>query len=306
MQSPSTRSLEWPTLFLLALTYLVWATGTMLWQDSAVLSFILTAVAIAQHSSLQHEVIHGHPFRNDLLNEALVFPALAVFVPYRRFRDTHLQHHYDPALTDPYDDPESNYRDPAEWSRLSRLMQRLLRLHNTLAGRMLLGPVLGTARFIVADIALARQDARVAQGWMLHVPALAMVAAWLLIWGTMPIWAYLLAVYLAFALLRIRTFLEHRAHDAARARTVVIEDRGPLALLFLNNNFHVVHHMHPAVPWYDLPALYASRKAHFLRRNDGYVYRSYGEIFRSYLWQAKDTVPHPIWPVKKTPLPDDL
>ena len=64
--------------------------------------------------------------------------------------------------------------------------------------------------------------------------------------------------------------------------------------------------MHPAVPWYDLPALYASRKAHFLRRNDGYVYRSYGEIFRNYLWRAKDTVPHPIWPVKKTPLQDDL
>ena len=61
----------------------------------------------------------------------------------------------------------------------------------------------------------------------------------------MPVWAYLLAAYLGWSLLKIRTYLEHRAHEAARARTVVIESRGPLALLFLNNNFHVVHHMHP-------------------------------------------------------------
>ena len=77
---------------------------------------------------------------------------------------------------------------------------------------------------------------------------------WLLAVGAMPVWAYLLAAYLGWSLLKIRTFLEHRAHEAARARTVIIEDRGPLALLFLNNNFHVVHHMHPGVPWYRLPA----------------------------------------------------
>ena len=306
MRPSSDRTLEWPTLLVMALTYLVWATGTMIWQDSALLSLILTGVAIAQHSSVQHEVIHGHPFRNDRLNEALVFPALSVFVPYLRFRDTHLQHHYDPALTDPYDDPESNYRDPAEWLRLARPMQVLLRLNNTLAGRMVLGPVLGTLRFLAADLALAATDRRVARAWALHGLGLALVVLWLAVWGDMPFWAYLLAVYLAFALLRIRTFLEHRAHDAARARTVVIEDRGPLALLFLNNNFHVVHHMHPTVPWYRLPALYAARRAHFLRRNDSYVYRSYGEIFRHHLWRAKDPVPHPIWPVQKTSPPDEV
>ena len=115
----------------------------------------------------------------------------------------------------------------------------------------------------------------------------------------MPFWAYLLAVYLALALLRIRSFLEHRAHDQFRARTVVVEDRGPLSLLFLNNNFHVVHHMHPNVAWYRLPALYAARKEHFLRRNEGYVYRNYLEVMRQHLWHAKDPVPHPIFPVKK-------
>jgi len=112
----------------------------------------------------------------------------------------------------------------------------------------------------------------------------------------MPVWAFLLAVWLGHGLLKIRTFLEHRAHVTARARTVIIEDRGPLALLFLNNNFHAVHHMHPSVPWYRLPSVYAGRRDHFRRRNDGYVYRSYAQIFAQYLFRAKDPVPHPLWP----------
>lgn len=294
-----TREIEWPTLLLLAVTYLVWAMGTLAWTESAGLALLLTGLAIAQFSSLQHEALHDHPFRNRLLNEALVFPALAVFVPYRRFRDTHLQHHHDPALTDPYDDPESNFMEPAVWARTPRPMQLLLRANNTLLGRVLLGPLIGTACFVAKDLGLIRRgDARVRQAWALNLLGLVPVVLWLL-WAGMPLWAYLGALYLGFALLKIRTFLEHRAHALCRARTVIVEDRGPLALLFLNNNFHVVHHMHPAVPWYRLPALYRARKAHYQSRNEGYVYASYAEVFRRYFLRAKDPVPHPIWPLRR-------
>ena len=99
---PSDRSeFEMPTVLMLAATYAVWGLGTLIWGQSAVLSVLVTGIAIAQFLSLQHEALHDHPFANRHLNEALVFPALAVFVPYRRFRTTHLQHHRDPALTDP-------------------------------------------------------------------------------------------------------------------------------------------------------------------------------------------------------------
>ena len=111
----------------------------------------------------------------------------------------------------------------------------------------------------------------------------------------MPVLPYLVATYLGLGLGRIRTFLEHRAHEKSRARAVILEDRGPLAFLFLNNNLHVVHHIHPDVARYDLPAFYRSRKDHYIVANEGYVYRSYGEIFRQYLWRAKDPVAHPLW-----------
>jgi fatty acid desaturase len=300
-----TRTIEWPTLALLALTYVVWITGTLLWDVSALLSLVLTSIAIAQYSSLQHEVLHGHPFANQRLNEALVFPAFSLVVPYIRFRDTHLAHHYDPNLTDPYDDAESNYFDPAVWERTPRLMQKLLRINNTLLGRMLLGPAIGTYYFVKSDLALIRAgDRGIAMAWVLNGVGVVMVLAWLLAFGSMPVLAYVLAAYIGYALLKIRTFLEHRAHVAFRARTVIIEDRGPLSLLFLNNNLHVVHHMHPAVPWYHLPRMYAAKRDHYQRRNEAYVYRNYAEIFAKYLFKAKDPVPHPVWPVKKSEAPD--
>jgi fatty acid desaturase len=65
--------------------------------------------------------------------------------------------------------------------------------------------------------------------------------------------------------------------------------------LFLNNNLHVVHHMHPRTAWYRLPALYRSRKDHYLRRNGGYFYASYGQVLRQYFLTPKDPVAHPLW-----------
>ncbi|WP_431298754.1 fatty acid desaturase [Tabrizicola sp. BL-A-41-H6] len=293
---------EWPTLILLVATYSVWMLATtVIWDFMPVLGLIAATLAIAQFSSLQHEVLHGHPFRSQRLSEATVFPGLTVFVPYLRFKDLHIQHHFDPNLTDPYDDPESNFHDPAEWARRSGLSKLIYRINNTLAGRMALGPALSTWALLRDDArAIRAGNRRVAFGWLLHVPGVALVAGWLWAVGSMPVWAYLLAAYMGWSLLKIRTFLEHRAHDAARARTVVIESRGPLSLLFLNNNFHAVHHSQPGVAWYRLPALYRANREHYLRRNDGYVFRNYAEIFRQFLFRAKDPVPHPIWPVRKT------
>jgi len=62
-----------------------------------------------------------------------------------------------------------------------------------------------------------------------------------------PLWAYFFAAYGGLALVKIRTFAEHRAHKDVQARTAVIEDRGLFVFLFLNNNFHLVHHMYPHI-----------------------------------------------------------
>lgn len=289
--------IEWPTLALLAACYTGWVLATTwLAAQWLPLAMVAGAILIALHSSLTHEALHGHPFRKRLWNEMTVFPCLGLFVPYRRFRDLHLAHHRDSILTDPYDDPESNYMDPEIWSRLPGWLQWLLRVNNTLLGRLIFGPAFSLHALLRDDWrAIRRGDWAVLQAWLIHVSAILPVLLWVH-WSPMPVWAYLAAAYAGFSILKIRTFLEHRAHERASGRTVVIEDRGPLALIFLNNNLHAVHHKHPRVAWYRLPRLFAENRESYLTLNDSYYYRSYAEIFRRHFFRAKDPVPHPLWP----------
>ncbi len=288
---------EWPTLFVMIATYLTLGLATTwLSEFSLPLAIFVTGIAVAQFSSLQHEVLHGHPFRNRRLSEATVFPGVTVYIPYLRFKDTHLAHHNDPILTDPYDDPESNFLDPEVWVAMPKIAKALYKANNTLFGRIVLGPAVSIWSFVIGDArAISGGDRQVLNAWALHGLGVLMVFSWLWLTAGMPIWAYLMAAYFGFGLLKIRTFLEHRAHDLSRARSVVVADQGFFALLFLNNNFHSVHHSHPGLAWYRLPRLFAENREHYLARNDGYFFPTYAQIFHKYLFHAKDTVPHPLW-----------
>jgi fatty acid desaturase len=290
-------AVEWPTLLLIGACHAAWAAGIFWLSDLFLpLGMLITTLSVTLHSSLQHEVLHGHPTRWRRLNEALVLLPVGLMFPYGRFRDTHLAHHRDEFLTDPYDDPESNFQDPAVWARLSPPRRALLRFNNTLMGRLLVGPALSGACFILGDMrAILAGDRAVLRDWLIHAAGLVVVAQ-IVQEASMPGWAYLACAYMGLSILKIRTFLEHRAHDIARARTVIIDGGGILPFLFLNNNLHAVHHARPTLAWYRLPALYRERRDEFLRRNDGYAYASYGEVFRRYFFRAKDPVPHPLRP----------
>ncbi|MFM2354699.1 MAG: hypothetical protein RLZZ528_435 [Pseudomonadota bacterium] len=297
MQTEKAVGVEWPTVLLLVASYLAWGVATT-WLAgwSLPLAVLVATLTVTLHSSLQHEVLHGHPTRHSALNEAMVFLPVGFVFPYRRFRDLHLEHHRDEFLTDPYDDPESNFLDPAVWTRLPRWRRALLRFNNSLGGRMLVGPAIGALGFWAGDarrIAAGERDVQLA--WALHLAGMVPLVWWL--WtDAMPGWAYAIAAYAGLSILKVRTFLEHRAHERARGRSVVIEQQGILSFLFLNNSFHAVHHCKPGVAWYRLPAIYREHREDFLRRNDGYTFTSYGEVFRRYFLRAKDPVPHPLWP----------
>lgn len=297
MQDGGRARFEWPTLVLLVVCYAGWAVGiswaAAFWLPAGLL---LTVLSITLHSSLQHEVLHGHPFRLRLLNEMLVFLPVGLLFPYGRFRDTHLAHHQDEFLTDPYDDPETNFADPQVWARLSRPHRWLLQFNNSLLGRLVVGPAIGGVCFIKGDMrAILGGDRAILRDWLLHLAGLVVVAA-LVGRSAMPVWAYLLAAYMGLSVLKIRTFLEHRAHEIARCRSVIIEGGVVLPLLFLNNNLHAVHHTKPNLPWYRLPRHYRDNRAAYLQRNGGYSYRSYVEVFRKYFLRPKDPVPHPLRP----------
>jgi len=257
---------------------------------------LVAALCVTLHSSLQHEVLHGHPTRNARLNEALVFLAPGLFIPYRRFRVLHLQHHNDQHLTDPFEDPETNYMAKADWDRLPRVVQWLRKVNNTLIGRLVLGPAVAITGFALSDLRLlVAGDRRVWRAWLLHVGSLALTLTWVIAICGLNFWIYVFAVaYPGFSLLMLRTFLEHRADEAVPSRTCIVEDpSGFWSLLFLNNNLHVVHHLQPKVPWYRLPALYDADKSRFLTINGNYCFASYWTLMRQYALRTKAEVPHP-------------
>ena len=288
--------LEWPTWAVLFVCYSAWFALTYCYQSLSLWVFVpLIAYVIGLHSSLQHEALHGHPTKNARINEALVFLPVGLFYPYRRFRDTHLAHHCDERLTDPYDDPESWFKAARDWQDMGWLSQALWRANATLIGRLLIGPALGFIGFIRHDFALLRAgDRRVIKAWNRHVLGLVLVSLWLvLVAGINPLVYLFLAAYPAASLLMVRTYAEHRAEEAVAQRTAIIESNPFFGLLFLNNNLHAVHHHKPRLPWYRLPAYYRAHRAKFVDEDQVDLVRGYRSIFRQHLFKARQPIVHP-------------
>ena len=289
-------AVEWPTVALIAVCYGAWlAAGFLLWPRLPVLACAVMALAVALHSSLVHEVLHGHPTRNAHLNEALVFWPLGLSWPFRRFKTLHLRHHADERLTDPFDDPESYYQALWKHQTMPGWLRRLLKVNNTLVGRLFLGPWLSAVGLWLGDARLIRQgDRSVRLAWVLHALGLAVVVAIVVYGFHMPFWLYVVgAAWPGLSLISIRTYAEHQWSEDPEGRTIIVE-KTPLSLLFLNNNLHFVHHAKPTVPWYRLPALFREKRAEWVAANRGYVFPNYWAIVKSYAFRAKEPVIHPV------------
>lgn len=287
---------EWPTVLLIAATYSGWAAVALfVWPVYPVLAVILLGFLLAMQSSLMHEASHGHPTRRNWLNELLVGLPIGLVYPFRRFRALHLRHHADESLTDPFDDPESYYRAFWQHEDLPTFLKLLLRANNTMVGRFVLGPLLGTLGFLLAESRLlARGDPAIRRAWLVHAAGLAVVLPVIIIGFGIPPWLYILGpVWLGQSLISVRTFAEHQWSERPEGRTIIIE-RSPLSLLFLNNNLHFVHHKSPAVAWYRLPGLFRERRAEWVAMNKGYVFPNYTALLRSYAFKAKEPVVHPV------------
>ncbi len=290
-------SIEWATLALIAATYGLLA--LLMWFFQALPWWIVAPVAgylVALHGSLQHEALHGHPTRSRLANELLVSVNPSLWFPYRRYRKLHLTHHNDEHLTDPRLDPESYYLLPDHWARLPAPLKQLYTLNNTLAGRMILGPIIATIRFWSSEfIAIIKGDRDTLNAWLLHIPACAITLVYALWVSGIPFWQYvLLFAYPGIALMLVRSFCEHQASENDGERTIIVEASPFWSLLFLYNNLHVAHHTRPRLAWYELPAYYRAERDTLLAKNNGYRMNGYGEIFRRYFFKPKEPVAHPL------------
>ena len=297
-------AVELPTLLLLLATYGGWLAATSRYGHwPLALLAPLTAVLITLHSSLQHEIVHGHPTRWRQLNRLLAIVPLGLWIPYQRYRDLHHKHHFDERLTDPVDDPESYYWTSEAWGRMSPLMRGALSIEQTFAGRLLVGSWLRIFMYWRWDLGNAwRGERGIRAVWAEHLLWCIPVILWLKLICGMPLWLYFVAMVIpANAIQLIRSFAEHRARPGVRERVAIVEDSWILGPLFLFNNLHSLHHESPAIPWYQCPARYREERERLIAENGGLVYRTYFDVARRYLFRHHHVLQHPTGRVPVAP-----
>ena len=296
LQQSLTARTEWPTWLLVLVIYGGWVLLAMSHQRLGPwLGSALLAVQCAWFMSLQHELVHGHPTRWRGFNKLLGYAPLAVWFPFALYVETHTAHHSDEQLTLPGVDPESNYVSPAQWQQAGALGRWLYRARLSFWGRFLLGPAMAVASIAQEELDLLRRgDLRRLPMWLGH-GALTVLMLWGLqrYAGIHPL-LYLFAIaYPALSITMVRSFFEHRATALAKHRIVINEASWPLRLLYLNNNYHLVHHDMPSLPWYLIPAAYRPFREDYLARCGQFRFDGYAPLAGRFGFRPID---HPIHP----------
>ncbi len=138
-----------PSWLIAGVIYAGWALITWFYVDLPWwLVLLLGGPLLAWHGSLQHEAVHDQFAPQSWLNSLIALPPLGLWLPFPIYRATHRVHHDFEILTEPWRDPESFYVDQATWGRLAPPIRGLLRVHNTLLGRLVLGPFLIIGQFL--------------------------------------------------------------------------------------------------------------------------------------------------------------
>jgi fatty acid desaturase len=301
----SRPSVEWRTVAVAVAVHGLWLAAVALHASTPwPLTVVALAVATAWHGSLQHETIHGHPFRSRRLNSLVGSLPISVRLPYPVYRRYHLAHHDCADLTDPTDDSESFYVSVEQWESKGRLGRAFLLAHHTLLGRLVLGP----PHYIIGVIVhqarqIRRGDRELARWWSGHIVASAALVAFVVMVMGVPWWQYVLgATYLGNAATLMRSYCEHRWVEGA-TRSAVVRSGRFFSMLYLYNNLHHVHHADPGVPWYRLSAHADATGGYEEAAAGAGLYRGYFELARRFLLRPFD---HPVHPAERTALTSNL
>jgi len=293
---------EWPTWLVIITIYGAWFALIAHYRSlPAWLVNPALVLVTAWYMSLQHELLHGHPTRIKALNRLLGLFPMSAWYPYDIYRDSHLIHHRDEFLTTPGADPECNYVHPEAYAKMNGL-HRAIRSMRTVLGRLLIGPGL-TIPAVWSDIftGYRQRGLASAKSWALHIALMVAMLWWVQSKSGIGPLHYLFGIaYPALGLAMLRSFYEHRPAALPVQRIVINHASWPWRLLYLNNNYHLVHHEQPSLAWYRIPAVYNLDRAGFLLRNDDFQTPGYGHLLWNYAFKPVDSPIHPGFEPKTT------
>ncbi len=226
--------------------------------------YFLAGASIQGLVILMHEGVHGIMFRNRLANRWIGFLCgLPAGLSITAYRVGHLPHHRN----------ERNARDPDELENFSR-NPRALSLLFCLT--FLFGELFGFYR--VGPLSASRGNAVERRAILIEYALIAIVFATVFVvipFRTMlHIWIF--PALFARQLTNVRTLAEHvlTGHDNRLLATRTVVSNRFVSFFMCNLNYHLEHHLFPAVPWYNLPKL--RRLLRFELESAGaYTYRAY-------------------------------
>ena len=293
----TTKQIEWPTVLLIIIHGLIFIALTLSYSVlSWWLIWPLGGLLIAFHGSLQHEILHGHPTPYQWVNEAMIFPNLALWIPYSLYKSSHLSHHISHQLTDPARDPESYYLPIEEWHRAPNWLKTYYRFYNTFIGRFFWGPIHVMVKFLLSEaLMIVKEDWKKIGTWLIHLLACLPVLYWVVVVCEIPFWSYMtLFVYPGLCLTLLRSFIEHQAVENHKERSIIVDTNPLISLIFLNNNLHAVHHNNPHLAWFVLPKVWKSERTAILKENGHYYCAGYLTIICRYWLKPKEQPNYPL------------
>ena len=238
----------------------------------------------AWHLSMQHETIHGHPFRHIWLNDLIGSIPVTLWIPYFSFKKDHIEHHQSD-LTHPGLDNESYYVSPEAWASAGKLRKAAYWANRTILFRMFVWTIVSTVTYLWSKIRLMlRGDKQTWFAMATHVAGLVVVVYFVRSVAGMPLWQFALGTTYGGRILNaIRPFPEHKYQSNTEVRTAMVMAGPFMSLLMLNNNLHVAHHDEPGVPWYRYNELAHRVNAVERAREAGLLYEGgYAEVFRRF------------------------
>ena len=276
---------EWRTL---AVIFAVYGLTILTVMRREVLTPWLTipflSVLGAWHLSMQHETIHGHPFRRQWINDVIGSIPVTLWIPYFSFKKDHVEHHQSD-LTHPGLDNESYYVSPEAWASAGRIRRAAYWANRTILFRMFVWTIVSTVTYLWSKIRLMLRGDK--QAWFavaVHAVGLVVVVFLVQSVAGMPLWQFALGTTYGGRILNaIRPFPEHKYQAGVETRTAMVMAGPFMSLLMLNNNLHVAHHEQPGVAWYEVPNLSARVNAVERAREAGLLYEGgYAEVFRKF------------------------
>ena len=293
--SPSSALLreraEWRTLLVVFAVYGLTVLTVVRYEVlTPWLAIPMLAVLGAWHLSMQHEVLHGHPFKNQFLNDAIGGIPVTLWIPYLAFKKDHHEHHLSD-LTNPALDNESYYVTQQQSDKAGKIRRAAWTANRTILFRMFVWTIVSTITYVLSVLKRAvRNEKSDRLAVALHIIGVAFVV-YLVSLSSMPLWQFALGTLYGGRILNaIRPFPEHKYQSGVETRTAMIMAGRFMSLLMLNNNLHVAHHDEPGVPWYRYDKLMQRVNAVERARAAGVLYEGgYAEVFRRFSFTPVDS-----------------